>query len=71
MTEIELRRRIVRLYDWICSERIYYLDMWEHTKDIEMNTYYGEKTSTYTSIKLYMLKYMGSVVSAGKRQEKH
>ena len=71
MNEKQMCEAIVRLYDWICSERHHYLDMWETTEDEGMKTYYGEKTSTYTSIKLYLSKYLGGVISAGKRQEKH
>ena len=62
MTEEQVRQAVIRLYDWIRREHGYYLDMWEHTEDEYMKTYYGEKTSTYTSIKLYMEKYMKGLI---------
>jgi len=67
MTETEARKAIVKLYDWISRERQYYFDLWELTVDDYMKAYYGEKTSTYTSIKLYMKKYMSSLISAEKK----
>ena len=57
---------IVKLYDWISSERREYLDMWRYTEDEDMKTYYGEKASTYTSIKLYMEKYFKDLISIQK-----
>jgi len=67
MNETEAKKAIVELYNWISSERRQYLDMWESTEDEYMKTYYGEKTSTYTSIKLYMEKYMNNLISIPKR----
>ena len=73
MNDTQLRRRIVKFYDWISSERHSYLYMWEHTKDVDMKTYYGEKASTYTSIKLYFDKYFSGVISyeESKENRKH
>ena len=70
MSETEARRKIVKLYDWIRRERRYYFDLWETTIDDYMKAYYGEKTSTYTTIKLYMEKYMGDLIMDEKLQEK-
>jgi len=67
MNEKQVRKAIVKFYDMICSERRYFLDLWEKTEDKDMKTYYGEKASTYTSIKLYMEKYMGSLISFQKK----
>jgi len=69
MTETEVRWKIVRLYDWISSERRFYLTQWEITEDEGMKTYYGEKASTYTSIKLYMEKYFKGLISSQRIQE--
>jgi len=69
MNETQLRRRIVKFYDWISSERRSYLYMWEHTEDVDMKTYYGEKASTYTSIKLYLEKYFVGLIGSQRIQE--
>jgi len=70
MRETEAQKAIVKLYDWISSERQSHFNLWEKTEDPGMKMYYGEKTSTYTSIKLYMLKYMSSVIYPQKNEEK-
>ena len=66
MTETQARKGYRKLYDWISSERREYLDMWRYTEDEDMKTYYGEKASTYTSIKLYMEKYFKDLISIQK-----
>jgi len=69
MNETQLRRRIVKFYDWLSSDRQYYLDLWKATQDVDMQSYYGEKASTYTSIKLYLDKYFSGVISYEKSKE--
>ena len=66
MSETALQKGIVKLYDWISSERREYLDMWKYTEDPDMKTYYGEKASTYTSFKLYMEKYFKGLITIQK-----
>ena len=70
MNETEIDEAIVRFYDWVSSDRLHYLHLWESTKDAEMKTYYGEKTSTYTSIKLYLEKYFKGLINIQKNEEK-
>ena len=62
MNETEVRKAIVGFYDYLSRERLYYLQLWEKTDDPGMKIYYGEKASTYTSIKLYMEKYMKGLI---------
>jgi len=66
MNETALQKAIVKFYDYLSRERLYYLHLWESTQDVEMKTYYGEKTSTYTSIKLYLEKYFKDLISIQK-----
>ena len=66
MNETALQSKIVKFYDYLSRERLYYLHLWESTQDVEMKTYYGEKTSTYTSIKLYLEKYFKDLISIQK-----
>ena len=63
MNETEVRKAIVGFYDYLSRERMYYLQLWEKTEDAGMKMYYGEKASTYTSIKLYMVKYLKDLIS--------
>ena len=70
MNETALQSKIVKFYDYLSRERLYYLQLWEETEDAGMKIYYGEKASTYTSIKLYMLKSFGSVINSQKYEER-
>jgi len=67
MNEPEILKAIVKFYDWISREKDYHFKLWETTQDLSMKMYYGEKTSTYTTIKLYMEKYMGSFICFEKK----
>ena len=67
MTETQVRKSVVGFYDYLSRERLLYLQMWEDTEDHEMKVYYGEKASTYTSIKLYMEKYLDSLIIPKKK----
>ena len=67
MNPTTLLGKVVNLYDYLSRERLYYLQLWEETEDAGMKIYYGEKASTYTSIKLYMEKYFKGLVSAEKK----
>ena len=70
MTETEVRQAVVGFYDYLSRERVLYLKMWEDTEDLEMKVYYGEKASTYTSIKLYMEKYFSGLISEQRPKER-
>ena len=70
MNETEVRKAVVGFYDYLSRERLLYLKMWEDTEDREMKVYYGEKASTYTSIKLYMEKYFADFIRGIKVMEK-
>jgi len=69
MNEKQVRKAVVGFYDYLSRERLLYLQMWEDTEDHEMKVYYGEKASTYTSIKLYIEKYFKGLISSQRIQE--
>ena len=69
MIALDVVKRIVVLYDWIAKEKAFYQARWEETEDQGMKTYYGEKASTYTSIKLYMEKYLSDVINRKESKE--
>ena len=69
MNETALQKAIVKFYDYLSRERLYYLQLWEETEDAGMKIYYGEKASTYTSIKLYMVKVFKDLISARTHEE--
>jgi len=66
MSEERMRKCIVTFYDWLSKERRHYLDLWESTEDFGMKVYYGEKASTYTTIKLYLEKYWVDLIPIQK-----
>jgi len=70
MNETTLQGKVVNLYDYLSRERLYYLQLWEETEDAGMKIYYGEKASTYTSIKLYMVKVFKDLISARTHEER-
>ena len=65
-----LQRQIVKFYDYLSRERLFYLQAWRETEDAGMKIYYGEKASTYTSIKLYMTKYFKGLFDIQQNEEK-
>jgi len=69
MTETQVRKSVVGFYGYLSRERLDYLALWRKTDDPGMKIYYGEKASTYTSIKLYMEKYFKGLISAEIIQE--
>ena len=69
MIALDVVKRIVVLYDWIAKEKAFYQHRWEETDDEGLKTYYGEKASTYTSIKLYMEKYLSDVINRKESKE--
>jgi len=60
--ETDLRKAIVALYDWAEVERLRYIELWDATVDAEQKVYYGEKASTYTSVKMYMRKFFSNLI---------